>query len=179
MIGKGPITYVLHYMPTTDSRNLAQRTPLSLINGLKDIQSYRGLYHQIGSEWGWGRQSNWTITEWAEHLHNPDTQGWIMLQAGIPSGIFELRRHPDESVEIYYFGLIKAFQGQGLGRPFLKSAVNAAQAMTRQSVWLKTSSTDHPAALRLYLQGGFKVMRIAQKDASLTGYSSGALTPRP
>lgn len=179
MIGKGPITYLLHYIPETDSIDLLQSTPFSLINGIRDIRSYRRLYRRIGSEWGWGRKSNWVITEWAEHLRHPDTQGWIMLQAGVPSGIFELRRHPDESVEIYYFGLIKAFQGQGLGRHFLKCAVNAARAMTRKDVWLKTSSTDHPAALRLYLQGGFKVMLITQKNASLTGYASDALTPPP
>jgi ribosomal protein S18 acetylase RimI-like enzyme len=176
MIGKAPKTYVLQYAPTTDNGHHAKSNPLSLINGIKDIQSYRMLYHQIGSEWGWGRQSNWTATQWMEHLHNLDTQGWIMIQAGIPSGIFELRRHPDESVEIYYFGLTKALQGQGLGSSLLKCAVNAAQAMTSHSVWLKTSSTDHPAALRLYLQGGFKVVCIVQKGASLTGYKSSVLT---
>lgn len=174
---QGTITYILNYLPTPHSYPPEQSTSLCLINGIKDIQNYQSLYLQIGSEWGWHHQNNWSQTQWSEHLSCPNIQGWILLQANIPCGFFELRYHPDKSVEIYYFGLVKTLQGKGLGSRLLACAVDAAQTMTRHLIWLKTSSTDHPAALRLYLQGGFKVIRVVQNSLSLSEQGSGALIP--
>lgn len=165
MVDSSSITYVLHYSQEPPECHPSRARSLHLISGLQDIQSYQRLYREIGGEWGWGRQRDWQAMQWAQHLSKPDIQGWIMHWAGQANGFFELRRQLDESVEIYYFGVAKALQGQGLGSVLLQYAVTAAKAMTKKTIWLKTSSTDHPTALGLYLRGGFKVMRVVPKDA--------------
>lgn len=157
------ITYVMHYSQEPPDCNLSRASSLRLIDGLQDVQSYQRLYQEIGGEWGWDRRRNWQPIKWAQHLRKPDIQGWIMLWDGQANGFFELRRQPDETVELYYFGVTKALQGQGVGSILLRHAITAAKAMTKKAVWLKTSSTDHPAALSLYLRAGFKVMQVVPK----------------
>ncbi|NHC54077.1 N-acetyltransferase [Pseudomonas sp. AU8050] len=179
MVDSSSITYVLHYSPTPDECQGSRTSPLHLINGLQDTHSYQRLYREIGGEWGWGRQRDWQPMQWAQHLSKPDIQGWIMYWAGQANGFFELRRQQDESVEIYYFGVAKALQGQGLGHALIQHAVTAAKAMTKKTIWLKTSSTDHPAALGLYLRAGFKVMRVVPKDTPLQGADPCTLHVRP
>ncbi|SDT32710.1 Acetyltransferase (GNAT) family protein [Pseudomonas asplenii] len=163
------ITYILHYSQEPPDFHTSGVSSLHLINGLQDIQNYQRLYQEIGGEWGWGRQRCWQPMQWVQHLSKPDIQGWIMYWGGQANGFFELRRQLNENVEIYYFGVAKALQGQGLGSVLLQHAVTAAKAMTKKTIWLKTSSTDHPTALGLYLRAGFKIMRIAPKDAPSQG----------
>ncbi|CAI8892887.1 GNAT family N-acetyltransferase [Pseudomonas soli] len=172
MLDSAALTYVLHYSQEPSDCLLPQASTLRLVNGLQDIPSYQRLYREIGGEWGWSRHGDWQPMQWAHHLQGPDVQGWIMYWADQANGFFELRRHPDESVEIYYFGVAKALQGLGIGQALIQHALTAAKAMTNHTVWLKTSSTDHPAALALYLRAGFKVVRVVPKDTSLNGADS-------
>lgn len=172
MLESSALTYVLHYSQEPPDRPPPPASSLRVVNGLQDVRSYQRLYREIGEEWGWGRHRDWEATQWEQHLLEPHTQGWVMYWADQANGFYELRRHPDNSVEIYYFGVTRAIQGRGLGSALLQHALTAATAMTNNTIWLKTSSTDHPAALALYLRNGFKVTRVFPKDTPLHGANS-------
>ena len=58
-------------------------------------------------------------------------------------------------MEIAYFGLTSAAQGQGLGRWLLGRAIDAAWTAGAEALWLHTCTLDHPAALPNYRARGF------------------------
>jgi GNAT superfamily N-acetyltransferase len=87
---------------------------------------------------------------------------WILSVDGGVAGYFELRRHPDDSVEIAYFGLLPAYVGRGLGKYLLSEAAGRAWELAPARVWLHTSTLDHPSALPNYLARGFTVFKVEE-----------------
>jgi GNAT superfamily N-acetyltransferase len=79
-----------------------------------------------------------------------------MTYADEIAGYFELKKEPDGSTEVAYFGLMPKFIGRGLGKHLLTCAVEQAWADGAQRVWLHTCTDDDPAALPNYLKRGFK-----------------------
>jgi len=77
-------------------------------------------------------------------------------------GYFELLRHGDGSVEIAYFGLVRAFIGNGIGGYMLHRAVEEAWAMGATRVWLHTCTLDSPSALPNYTARGFVPFKTEQ-----------------
>ena len=68
-----------------------------------------------------------------------------------------------------FFGLLDHVAGQGLGRWFLGTAIEAAWSHHPSMVKLQTCTLDHPAALPLYQKMGFvPVARIEEKIKPLT-----------
>lgn len=51
------------------------------------------------------------------------------------------------------------FIGQGLGKFFLRWAIERAWGYAPRRLWLHTCSLDHPAALPNYLKAGFAVFK--------------------
>lgn len=127
---------------------------------------YRYLYVEVGRAYHWVDRLSWTEEEIRAWLAGPSTV-WLMTVAGAPAGYFELRGHPDGSMEIAYFGLMPEFVGQGLGRRLLAWAVEAAWAEKPSRVWLHTCTLDHPSALPNYLKRGFKKVRDETYQASV------------
>jgi GNAT superfamily N-acetyltransferase len=119
---------------------------------------YRYLYVEVGRQYHWVDRLSWTEEQIRAWLSGPSTV-WLMTVAGVPAGYFELRGHPDGSVEIAYFGLMPEFVGQGLGKYLLARAVEAAWAEKPSRVWLHTCTLDHPSALPNYLKRGFRKVR--------------------
>jgi GNAT superfamily N-acetyltransferase len=89
----------------------------------------------------------------------------LLTSAGAPAGYFELKRHPDGSVEIAYLGLLPEFVGRGLGRYLLSAAACEAWAHRPLRVWLHTCSLDGAAALPNYLARGFRPYRTEVLEA--------------
>ncbi len=116
---------------------------------------YRYLYVEVGRAYHWVDRLVWTEAQFRAWLAGPSTV-WLLTVAGTPAGYFELRRHPDGSTEIAYFGLLPEFVGRGLGKYLLGRAVDAAWAEKPSRVWLHTCTLDHPSALPNYLKGGFR-----------------------
>jgi GNAT superfamily N-acetyltransferase len=126
---------------------------------------YRYLYTEVGRPYHWRDRLPWTEAQFREWLAGPSTV-WLLTVEGAPAGFFELRTHPDDSVEIAYFGVFPEFQSRGLGKLLLTRAVEAAWAGGPGRVWLHTCTLDHPGALPNYLKRGFRTVREEQYEVA-------------
>ena len=120
---------------------------------------WRHLYTEVGRAYRWVDRLPWTDDEINAYLSDPAIQLWVLIVGSETAGYFELRRYPDQSIEIAYFGLLPVFVGHGLGKGLLTSAATEAWRAGATRVWMHTSSLDHPAALPNYLARGFKVFK--------------------
>jgi GNAT superfamily N-acetyltransferase len=120
---------------------------------------WRYLYSEVGREYRWTDRLGWTDEEIAAYLADPAIDLWILKAGDATAGYFELRRHPDDAIEIAYFGLLPDFVGRGLGKGLLSAAVSEAWHAGATRVWLHTSSLDHQAALPNYLARGFTIFK--------------------
>ena len=87
---------------------------------------WRHLYTEVGRAYRWVDRLVWTDDEINAYLSDPAIQLWVLTVGSETAGYFELRRYPDQSIEIAYFGLLPVFVGHGLGKGLLTSA--AAEA---------------------------------------------------
>jgi GNAT superfamily N-acetyltransferase len=120
---------------------------------------YRYLYLSVGGAYRWRDRAQWPDETITTHLARPEIAVWLLTRGGAPAGYFELERHPDDSVEIAYLGLLPEAVGQRLGGWLLAEATSRAWALAPRRVWLHTCTLDHPAALPNYLARGFRVTR--------------------
>ncbi len=120
---------------------------------------YRQLYAEVGRAWSWFDRLWWSDAELGAYLERPDVFVRVLHLNGAPAGYYELVAHPDQSVEIGYFGLMPHAIGRGLGRWLLHQAVQDAWSRAPSRVWLHTCTLDHPTALPNYLRAGFAVSR--------------------
>ncbi|HJZ82646.1 MAG TPA: GNAT family N-acetyltransferase [Pyrinomonadaceae bacterium] len=120
------------------------------------IDLFRRLYAEVGRNYHWIDRLPWTDDQISAHLSLPENSIWIMNYGEDLAGYFELRRCPDGSTEIAYFGLLPQFIGRGLGKHLLTCAAEQAWAGGANRVWLHTCTLDDPAALPNYLKRGFK-----------------------
>jgi GNAT superfamily N-acetyltransferase len=125
---------------------------------------WRRLYTEVGRQYHWVDRLTWTDEEVTAYLADPALELWILRVDGELAGYVELRRHPDEAVEIAYFGLLPSFVGRGLGKFLLTRAVERAWARGAARVWLHTSSLDHASALPNYLARGFSIWKQETYD---------------
>jgi len=121
------------------------------------LHFYRYLYEQVGKAHHWLLRRKLSDAALSEAIHGPDTQIEVFYVDGCPAGFFELdlARLPGE-VEIRYFGLVPDFQGRGLSKFFLSSAVFAAWDHDPHKVVIHTNTLDSPRALILYQKLGFE-----------------------
>jgi GNAT superfamily N-acetyltransferase len=115
----------------------------------------RWFYVEVGAPHRWidnlGR-SDAVWQAWAERVET-----WVATVAGKRAGYYELRALAG-SVEVAYFGLLPAFQGQGLGGHLLTHALRRALEIAPR-VWLQTNTQDGAAALPNYLARGLRPFR--------------------
>jgi GNAT superfamily N-acetyltransferase len=116
---------------------------------------YRQLYGDVGRAWSWFDRLRWSDAELAAHLDRDEVSVRVLNVDSVPAGYYELVRHPDQSVQIAYFGLMPHAIGRGLGKWLLGQAVADAWSGDPERVWLHTCTLDHPAALPNYLKAGF------------------------
>jgi GNAT superfamily N-acetyltransferase len=119
---------------------------------------FRYLYAEVGRRYYWTDRLEWSDDDIRAYLARPEITFWLMSYAGAPAGYFELERHADGSVQIVYFGLLQEFISLGFGKHLLTVAVEQAQALGANRVWLHTCTLDDPAALPNYLKRGFKIV---------------------
>jgi ribosomal protein S18 acetylase RimI-like enzyme len=119
------------------------------------ISFFRYLYREVGRAHHWVDRLTWTDEQVAARLTNPRVSLWVMYVDGAPAGYAELERHPDDSVEIVYFGLLPEYTRRGLGKLMLTAAVERAWEDGPARVWLHTCTLDDPAALPNYIKRGF------------------------
>ena len=120
----------------------------------------RFFYAAIGGEWFWLERRPWTLAQWRDYLANPHIETWVLAVDGIPAGYCEMQKYPSGDVELMYFGLLRAFIGEGLGAHLLTEAVERAWEREAARVILNTCNFDHPRALTNYLARGFREYRV-------------------
>ena len=129
------------------------------------VAFYRYLYEQVGRDHHWYLRRVMGDEELASVIHAPATSITVLHANGSPAGFFELEssRLP-EAVEIAYFGLTRDFTGQGLGRWFLSTAIQAGWDLLPSKLTVHTNSLDHPAALALYQKMGFVPVAVSEEE---------------
>ena len=137
--------------PTAEPVELVLRRPIS-------SAEYLELYSLVGELWLWRDRLVWTGEELERYLSSPDVHVWSAHVRGITAGYFELRRHPDRTIEVMYFGLAPAFIGRGIGGWLLTRAVHEAFALGATRILLNTCTLDAPQALPNYLARGFTIV---------------------
>lgn len=129
---------------------------------------YRQLYGEVGRAYAWTDRLLWNDETLRAHLDRAEISIWTLRVDGALAGFFELKREPDESVEIAYFGLLPAFHRRGLGKLLLTRAADEAWAIGAKRVWLHTCTLDDPAALPNYIARGFVPFKTEQYVAHIS-----------
>lgn len=153
-----PVTVVfleMHKRPGLRVHPPANRSIALLKARSIPLSFYRYLMDRVGRQWHWVNRLRLSDEELETILRDPACEIAVLNLDGAPAGFFELYRTTSERVELSYFGLMGRAMGQGLGRWFLSSAVEAAWAHNPQIVAVQTCTLDHPAALPLYQRAGF------------------------
>ena len=127
-----------------------------------DAALWRYLYTEVGRQYRWFDRLPWSDVEAQAYLDDPAVSFWLATFDGVTAGYFELRREPEGSFEIVYFGLLPGFTGRGLGGQLLNEAVARAWDAGARRVWLHTCTFDHPAAIPNYVRRGFTVFKTEQ-----------------
>jgi GNAT superfamily N-acetyltransferase len=128
------------------------------------VAYYRFLYDTVGRDYDWTSRKKLSDAELAALLHDPRLEVHVLMADGVPAGFAELDRRVEGEIELVQFGLMPEYIGQGLGKYFLRWAIDRAWSYSPRRFWLHTCTKDHPAALPNYLKAGFAVYKEAVKD---------------
>ncbi|MEU7134226.1 GNAT family N-acetyltransferase [Streptomyces sp. NPDC046261] len=132
----------------------------------------RFLYTAVGGELSWTDRLPWSYERWRAHLERPGVETWVAYEHGTPAGYIELDPQPEGAVEIVYFGLMRQFQGRGIGGHLLAFGTARAWDLAERwpereptkRVWLHTCSKDGPHALANYGRRGFRVFETRTEE---------------
>jgi GNAT superfamily N-acetyltransferase len=127
-------------------------------------ETYRYLYNTVGAAHVWWLRRTVPDHALAAMLRDARISIHVLHVGGEPAGFYELDRTPWPAVNLSYFGLMPTALGQGLGLPFLRSAVDAAWAMGPRAMTVNTCTADHPRALPLYIRAGFRPIRQVREE---------------
>lgn len=122
----------------------------------------RRLYLEVGRDHHWRDRADWSADQWESRFAAPGVSLWVLRVDGEPAGYAELNTDAAGDVEIVYFGLLRPFQGRGLGKGLLSAVVDRAWAIPAARVWLHTCTLDAPSALPNYLARGFRAYRTEE-----------------
>lgn len=115
----------------------------------------RWFYGEVGRDHNWTDHSRRTDDQWQAWAERVET--WVATAGDERAGYYELR--PERrSVEVAYFGIVPAFQGQGLGGHLLTHALRRGFELAPR-VWLHTNTQDSRAALPNYKARGLRPYR--------------------
>jgi ribosomal protein S18 acetylase RimI-like enzyme len=155
------VAIVITYLELDDPQELRPAGPARLA----DVEITRVLpadgavsrwfYGEVGRDHNWTDHSRRTDDQWQAWAERVET--WVATSGGERAGYYELRPAP-RSVEVAYFGIVPAFQGQGLGGHLLTHALRRAFELAPR-VWLHTNTQDSPAALPNYKARGLRPYR--------------------
>lgn len=127
------------------------------------LHFYRYLYWRIGRKWHWVYRLRMKDEELSAIVHDDKTEIRVLSIDGAPTGMFELHRTDDTTMQLVYFGLMEQARGRGLGKWFLGQAMMAAWNHQITRLTVSTNTLDHPAALSLYQKMGFSP--VSQSEA--------------
>jgi GNAT superfamily N-acetyltransferase len=120
---------------------------------------YRYLYDEVGREYLWWLRRTLTEAELSAILRDPANSVHVLYRDGEPAGFYELDRRNWPVVNLSYFGLMPHALGLGMGRAFLRHAVDQAWGEGTRALTVNTCTADHPRALPNYLAVGYRPIR--------------------
>lgn len=123
------------------------------------VAFYRYLYDTVGGAYLWWLRRTVPERDMAALLAAPDISIHVLYRGGEPAGFYELDRRNWPTVNLAYFGLMPHAVGGGLGRAFLRHAVDAVWAMGATGMTVNTCTADHKRALPTYRAIGFRPVR--------------------
>ena len=122
------------------------------------ISFYRYLYNTIGEALLWWERRVMDDDALAAIIWDPGVEIFILYVRGVPAGYCELDCRTPDAVELVFFGLMPEFIGRGLGKYFLRSAIDQAWTHDPERVWVHTCTEDHVNALPVYQKAGFEAV---------------------
>lgn len=122
------------------------------------VSKYRELYYGVGEKWHWLDRMIMPDEELFEKIKAPNTDIFVFYVNNQTAGYIEFVKE-EKFVEIQYFGLMPAFIGKGYGKYFLQWVIAKAWSYQPQWIQLNTCTLDHPNALGVYKNAGFKEVR--------------------
>lgn len=125
---------------------------------------YRYLYDGVGRNHCWWLRRTLPDARIAAILRDPATAIQVLYLDGEPAGFHEIERRWDGTTNLAYFGLLPHAIGQGLGRAFLRQAIDTAWSGPCSLLTVNTCTADHPRALPNYLSAGFRVIRRVREE---------------
>ena len=127
------------------------------------VPFYRFLYDAVGREWLWWMRRLHSDQQLAHLLAHPMVSIHVLYAGGQPAGFYELERRPT-GTNISYFGLMPFAIGKGVGRGFLRHAIDTAWAEPgAKAITVNTCTADHPRALPNYRKAGFHELRTVRE----------------
>lgn len=140
---------------------------------------YRFLYGTVGHDHYWLDRLAWSEERLHAHLTRPEVTLLVLYVRGTPAGYVEMdAAAPEPGTEIAYFGLFREFQGRGLGKHLLSTAVRRAFDDGAGRVWVHTCSLDGPHALATYQGRGFVPYKTLTHTETLPQRPADAAIPR-
>ena len=127
------------------------------------VAEFRTLYDTVGAKHLWWLRRTLTDAELAAHLAKPGVFVHVLRRDGSTAGFHELERTEWATVNINYFGLFPDAVGQGLGRAFLRHAIDLAWSWEPPAITVNTCTADHRRALPTYLAAGFSQTRAVDE----------------
>jgi GNAT superfamily N-acetyltransferase len=130
------------------------------------VSFYRYLYRTIGDDWTWVVRRLLSHEELLQIIGDPAVEVNVLWVDGVPAGYAELDRRQAPDTELAYFGLLPEFIGRGLGRYLLDWTIRHAWRAGPRRLWVHTCDFDHPRAIAVYRNSGFRVydQRVEQLE---------------
>lgn len=118
------------------------------------VDEYLGLYRRVGKPLRWDQRLKMTRSELIRLLESDRSQIYVLRDCrGEALGFCEFERSLPE-IELKNFGLVATAQGKGLGSEW---------TVQPSRIWLHTDTWDHPAAVRLYQDAGFRIYMVREE----------------
>ena len=128
------------------------------------VPFYRYLYDTVGRDYCWWLRRTLPDEKIAVLLRDPAVFIHVLYRNGEPAGFHELERRWDGTTNLSYFGLMPHAIGHGLGRAFLRHAIDTAWAGGCSVLTVNTCTADHPRALPNYIAAGFRPLRRVREE---------------
>jgi ribosomal protein S18 acetylase RimI-like enzyme len=127
------------------------------------VNEYLDLYSRIGEPLGWDQRLKMPRSELILLLDSTRSRTYILRDGHDQAlGLCEFE-HCLPEIELKNFGLLPKAHGKGLGSWLLRTALHHEWELQPERIWLHTDSWDHPAALRLYEDAGFRTYMVREE----------------
>lgn len=127
------------------------------------VSEYLDLYKRVGQPLRWDQRLKMRRSELIVLLESERSQVYILRDGHNQAlGFCEFERSlPD--IQLKNFGLVLTARGRGLGSWLLRTALHHEWKVQPRRIWLHTDNWDHPAALRLYENAGFRTYMVREE----------------